>query len=86
MNEVVVTTESHLRSLIADAVRSALETVGAPDVHGEILTREQVAELIQVHPAVVTRYAHRRGLPGFKLGREWRFRRGEVMKWLEASR
>lgn len=45
-----------------------------------LLTTEQVAELLQVHPKHVYRLL-KRGLPGRKVGGEWRFRRQAVLEW-----
>jgi excisionase family DNA binding protein len=75
-----------MRDAVREVVREELRAAHAVNQAAEILTREQAAELIQVHPAVVTRYVRTRGLPGFKIGRDWRFKRSEVVAWLEASR
>lgn len=45
-----------------------------------LLTTGQVAELLQVHPKHVYRLL-KRGLPGRKVGGEWRFLRDEVLEW-----
>jgi len=54
-----------------------------------LLTVEQVADLLQVPPSWVygrtrTRAADR--IPGFRLGKYWRFREGDVLAWLERQR
>ncbi|HSR41436.1 MAG TPA: helix-turn-helix transcriptional regulator [Longimicrobiales bacterium] len=49
---------------------------------GPLLTTNQVAELLQVHPKHVYRLL-KQGLPGRKVGGEWRFLRGEVLEWTE---
>ncbi len=46
----------------------------------ELLTTRQVADLLQVHPKHVYRLL-RRGLPGRRVGGEWRFERREVLDW-----
>lgn len=48
-----------------------------------LLTTEDVAALLQVHPKHVYRLL-RRGLPGHRMGGEWRFARDEVLRWVEA--
>lgn len=52
--------------------------VGEPDV----LTPEQLAELLQVDEKTVRSLAAKGELPGRKLGREWRFSRQAVLEWL----
>jgi putative molybdopterin biosynthesis protein len=45
-----------------------------------LLTTGDVARLLRVHPKHVYRLL-RRGLPGHRVGGEWRFRAGEVLGW-----
>jgi excisionase family DNA binding protein len=45
-----------------------------------LLTTEEVAALLRVHPKQVYRLL-RRGLPGRRVGAEWRFERAEVLAW-----
>ena len=50
---------------------------------------EEVAELLQVPVSWVYDRTRSRGLnriPGFRLGKYWRFEEGEVMAWLERQR
>lgn len=47
-----------------------------------LLTTTEVAELLQVHPKRVYRLV-REGLPGRRLGGEWRFVRPEVLGWVQ---
>ncbi len=51
----------------------------------EVLTAEQLAELLQVDAKTVRSLAARGELPGRKLGREWRFSRRAVLDWLGGS-
>lgn len=74
---------AELKELFRQVVREESAIRGA-EAQREILTREQVAELIQVSPQVVTRYHKNEGLPGQKIGNEWRFRRSEIMAWMES--
>ncbi len=46
-----------------------------------LLVTDEVAELLQVHPKQVYRLLAR-GLPGRRVGREWRFDREEVLRWV----
>lgn len=82
MSDVVVISADALRQLVREAVREELAS-GVASAAGDVLTRVQVAELLQVHPQVVTRYVRARGLKGTKIGRDWRFRRSDVNAWLE---
>lgn len=78
-------TVDDLEALVGRKVREAvgeLETRLA----NEIMTRAQVAELLQVHPAVVGRYVKWRKLPARKIGSEWRFKRSEVLRWLDQQK
>ena len=45
-----------------------------------LLTTEDVAALLKVHPKHVYRLI-KRGLPSRRVGGEWRFERGEVLAW-----
>jgi len=51
----------------------------------EVLTAEQVAELLQVEPGVVLGLAEAGDLPGRRIGEEWRFARRAVLDWLGAG-
>ena len=48
----------------------------------EVLTVEQVAELLQVEPDDVGALADAGELPGRRIGEEWRFLRSAVLAWL----
>lgn len=49
----------------------------------EILTRSEVAQLLRCSEPHVTALIERDGLPAFRLGKLWRFRRSEVLAWCE---
>jgi excisionase family DNA binding protein len=77
------------RELVADLVDRYLGaedmTVGrASSRPGEpdVLTVEQLAELLQVDEKTVRTLAAKGELPGRKLGRHWRFSRQAVLDWL----
>ena len=44
----------------------------------DILTVEEVAEYLRIHPYTVRRLVRAGQLPGFKVGGQWRFHRDEV--------
>jgi excisionase family DNA binding protein len=68
------------RYLGADDVAAgrAASQVGEPDV----LTLEQLAQLLQVDEKTVRSLAAKGDLPGRKVGRHWRFSRQAVLEWL----
>ena len=51
----------------------------------EILTIKQVALYLQVTERTIYRLAAADGIPAFKVGGSWRFRRGDLDQWI-ASR
>ncbi len=51
----------------------------------EVLTAEQVADLLQVGVADVLALAEAGDLPGRRLGDHWRFARRAVLDWLAAA-
>lgn len=46
-----------------------------------VLTAEEIAEFLRVHPYTVKRLAREGKLPGFKVGGQWRFDALEIDKW-----
>ncbi len=52
------------------------------DLEGEILTMAGVTQLLGVSSKTVVEWHHKFGLPGVKVGRPWRFRRSEVVRWI----
>ncbi|HVB32757.1 MAG TPA: helix-turn-helix domain-containing protein [Patescibacteria group bacterium] len=55
----------------------------------ELLTVRQVAELLQVPVSWVYGHLRKRSLeklPGYRLGKYWRFDREEVLAWLAQQR
>ena len=48
----------------------------------EILTIEEVAQLLQLHIMTVYRLAKGGKLPGFKVGGRWRFQREVLEQWM----
>ena len=54
-----------------------------------LLTIEEVAELLRVPLSWVydrTRQRAGQRIPGFKLGKYWRFREADVLAWIERQR
>ena len=48
-----------------------------------ILTPEQVAKILQVHPFTILKYIRQGKLKGSKLGRVYRIRESEIDKFLD---
>jgi excisionase family DNA binding protein len=48
----------------------------------ELLTLQNVADLFQVRPRKVRDLVHDNGLPHLRVGRQFRFRRKDVDRWL----
>lgn len=50
-----------------------------------LLNSTQVARLLGISPRTVCMWAECSELPGFKVGRQWRFRSDAICGWLEKS-
>jgi excisionase family DNA binding protein len=55
----------------------------APRELPELLDVKQVASYLRLHEVTVLSFAREGKLPGFKVGREWRFRADDIKRWLE---
>ena len=51
-----------------------------------LLTAKQVADILQWNSYTVLKKAERGLLPGFKMGRQWRFRQEDIVAWIESQR
>jgi excisionase family DNA binding protein len=49
---------------------------------GEILTVNEVRDLLRAHPSTVYRLARQGKIPSFKIGQEWRFRKDLIVRWI----
>jgi len=49
----------------------------------DILTLEEVAAYLRLTPQTIYKWAQERRIPGVKLGKEWRFRRSILDRWLD---
>ncbi len=77
---------------VPDARRVTIETINEPDTvigrhafrpyEPDVLTLEEVAELLAVEPAAVELLAREGELPGRRIGEAWRFARAAVLAWL----
>lgn len=55
------------------------------DVPRDILTLADVCEWLCVGSKTIVKLVETDGLPGFRIGRKWRFRRADVQAWLDAK-
>jgi len=49
-----------------------------------VLTLQEVADLLRVHPNTVYRRAREGTIPAFKIGSDWRFHRASIEEWMRA--
>ena len=49
----------------------------------EIMTIEEVAHYLRLKPQTIYKWAQERRIPAVKLGKEWRFRRSILDRWLD---
>ena len=52
----------------------------------EILTLKEVAEYLKLAEKTAYRLAAEGKLPGFKVGGSWRFKREDVLSWIETQK
>jgi excisionase family DNA binding protein len=48
-----------------------------------VLTLEEVAGYLKVHPSTVYRLLRKQGIPAFKVGSDWRFNQESIDRWLK---
>jgi len=49
----------------------------------EFLTAEEVAEYLRLPLSTVYKLVQDKRLPGFKVGKHWRFRRETIQEWIK---
>ena len=49
----------------------------------EIMTLEEVAIYLRLKPQTIYKWAQEKRIPAVKLGKEWRFRRSILDRWLD---
>lgn len=52
-------------------------------VDSEFLTAEEVAEYLRLPLSTVYKLVQDKKLPGFKVGKHWRFRKEAIQKWIK---
>ena len=48
-----------------------------------VLTLEEVAQFLRVHPSTVYRLLRKHTIPAFKVGSDWRFNQESVENWVK---
>jgi excisionase family DNA binding protein len=48
-----------------------------------VLTLEEVAQFLRIHPSTVYRLLRKHTIPAFKVGSDWRFNRESVESWVK---
>jgi len=56
---------------------------GKPPADHEILTLEEVARYLRLKPQTIYKWAQEKRIPAAKIGKEWRFRRSILDRWLD---
>lgn len=52
-------------------------------MESEFLTIDEVAEYLRLPLSTTYKFAQDRILPGFKVGKHWRFRRESIQEWVK---
>lgn len=53
---------------------------------GKWLTLGQIAEYLQMSTSSIYKMAQLRKIPAYKVGRQWRFEKEEIDKWVERNK
>ena len=48
-----------------------------------VLTLEETAEFLKVHPSTIDRLLKSHTIPAFKIGSDWRFNQESIQRWIE---
>jgi excisionase family DNA binding protein len=51
---------------------------------GTVMTLEEVAAFLRVHPSTIYRLLKKHRIPAFKLGSDWRFNQESIERWIAA--
>ena len=52
----------------------------------DIMTIHEVAEYLKLNEKTAYRLASKGEIPGFKVGGSWRFKRGDIERWIEQKK
>ena len=70
------------RPLAVGRIVGRIEVTRTPEAGDEVLTLDEAAALLKLPADAVRASAEEGGLPGRRLGNEWRFARSAVLAWL----
>jgi excisionase family DNA binding protein len=48
-----------------------------------VMTLDEVAQFLHVHPSTVYRLLKGRAIPAFKVGSDWRFNQDSIERWMK---
>ena len=48
-----------------------------------VLTLQEVAQFLRIHPSTVYRLLRKQTIPAFKVGSDWRFNQESVERWVK---
>jgi excisionase family DNA binding protein len=51
----------------------------------EVLTTEEAAKYLKIHPRTLTRFARAGNIPSFQIGTHWRFLRSALDEWMHSE-
>lgn len=54
-------------------------------VESPLMTLQECAEYLQISKSTLYRLMKSKTFPGFRLGADWRFRKEDVLRWLESQ-
>jgi len=49
----------------------------------KVMTLEEVAQFLHVHPSTVYRLLRTHKIPAFKMGSDWRFNQESIEQWIK---
>ena len=58
------------------------QTTDHPSLSSDVLTLAEAAAYLRVSEAEITDLMRKQGMPGRKIGSEWRFLKGAIQEWL----
>lgn len=52
----------------------------------DVMTANEVAEILRIHPRMVINYAASGEIPAFRVGRRWRFHWADIQAYMKPKR
>jgi excisionase family DNA binding protein len=62
------------------------KTISGESMADEIMTLKEVADYLKLAEKTAYRLAAEGKLPGFKVGGSWRFKREDILNWIEEQK